>query len=846
MLTNTIRGMFAHKLRLVLTTMSIMLGISFLAGTLILTDTTKLAFNQLFGKISAGTDAVVRQESAFTAEQGTSHQPTPASVLSTVRSVPGVRAAEGDVSGYALLTDTHGNAILPSQTGSAMGLTMPADKILRGDVRIQSGHVPAGPTEVAIDARSAHKHHVPLGSHINVLFHGPTRLFTVVGIVTFGGQTDIGGNTTAYFDLATAQATMGSPGVYDQINVSAQPGVSETALTARLDAVLPRHTEAVTGTAIRKEFSDSISKGLSFVTILLSVFAGVALFVGSFIIWNTFTMTVSQRSREIALLRAVGATRRQVLRSLLTEATLVGLGASTLGLLAGAGVAKGLTALMGALGFSLPSTSIQLHPRTIWVSLMVGTLVTVVAALVPARRATKVLPVEALRDSAPGASAPTRRRAVVGTLLGVVGIGALCAGLFGGAPGIFVGVGVLAIMLGVTTLAPLAVRPMASLIGWPLRVRGLPGELARQNSMRNPRRTAATAAALMIGLTLVVSVGVFASSLKGSFGGVLGGSTNADLFVVRASDGGAGFSTEVAKTVDTVPGVAVVSPTGFGQARFAGTTASYASVDPGSADKALNLDFSAGGAAGLGKDGVLVRKSAAEAHHWTLGSTVPAEFASTGTHPLRVVGIYDRTSGFLEGDYIVSLASQAAFDGTRLDTAVLVLLDKQADKAAVQQHIRAALHDHPDAKVLTQSEYEHSASGTIDKLLIFVTVMLLLAVLIALLGIVNTLALSVFERTRELGLLRAVGMTRTQVRAMVRWESVVISLIGAAAGAVLGVGFGVALARALQDEGIKAVVIPYPHIAMYVGLAAVAGVLAAIAPARSASKVDVLKAVVTD
>ncbi len=846
MLTNTLRGMLAHKLRLVLTAMSIMLGISFLAGTLILTDTTKLAFNQLFGKISAGTDAVVRQQSAFTTEQGASHAPTPASVLSTVRSVPGVRAAEGDVSGYALLTDTHGNAILPSQTGSAMGLTMPADKVLRGEVRIRSGHVPSGPSEVAIDARSAKTHHVPLGSHINVLFHGPTRSFTVVGIVSFGGKTDLGGNTAAYFDLATAQAAMGSPGVYDQINVSAQPGISQTALTTRLNAVLPRHTEAVTGTAIKKEFSESIGKGLGFVTILLSVFAGVALFVGSFIIWNTFTMTVSQRTREIALLRAVGATRRQVRRSLLTEAALVGAGASTLGLLAGAGVAKGLTALMGALGFSLPSTSIQLHPRTIWVSLIVGTLVTVAAALVPARRATKVLPIEALRDSAPGASAPTRRRALCGTLLSVVGIVALCAGLFGGASGMFVAVGVLAIILGVTTLAPLAVRPMASLIGWPLRVRGLPGELARQNSMRTPRRTAATAAALMIGLTLVVSVGVFASSLKGSFGGILRGSTNADLFVVRASDGGPGFSTEVAKTVAKVPGVAVASPTGFGQARFAGTATSYASIDPGSAEKALNLDFSYGGASALGSNGVLVRKSAANQHHWTLGSPVETEFASTGQHTLRVVGIYDRTAKFLEGEYVVSLATQAAFDGTRLDTSVLVLLDNGADKAAVQENIRAALHDHPDAKVLTQSEYEHSASGTIDKLLIFVTVMLLLAVLIALLGIVNTLALSVFERTRELGLLRAVGMTPAQVRAMVRWESVVISLIGAAAGAMLGVGFGVALARAFKDKGITAVVIPYPNIAIYVGLAAVAGILAAIAPARRASRVDVLKAVVTD
>jgi putative ABC transport system permease protein len=846
MLTTTLRGMLAHKMRLALTTSSIMLGVAFLAGTFILTDTMKVAFDQLFGKISSGTDAVVRQEAAFTADQGAERGPISSKVLATVRSVPGVRVAEGDISGYALMTDNSGKAILPSATGGTLGLTMPADKTLRGDVRLQAGHAPSGPSQVAVDARSASDHHIKVGSSIKVLFHGPTRPFTVVGIVTFGGQTDLGGNTTAYFDLATAQSAMGHPGQYDQINVSADAGVSQTQLAERLNAAVPAKSEALTRTEIQKEFSDSIAEGFAFVTILLSVFAGVALFVGSFIIWNTFTMIVSQRSREIALLRAVGATRRQVMRSLLAEATLVGLGASALGLLAGIGVAKGLASLMGAIGFSLPSTGSQLEPRTIWVALIVGTVVTVVAALVPARRATKVLPIEALRDSAPGASKPSRRRAVFGTVLLLLSALAMYAGLFAGGAAILIAVGVVGIMLAVTTLAPIAARPMASLIGRPLRMRGVPGELARQNAMRNPRRTASTASALMIGLTLVVSVGVFASSLKGSFGGILKGSTNADLFVARASDGSIGFSTEVAKTVAGVPGVDEVSATGYGSARFAGSGSEYAAVDPTNAEKLLNLDFSAGGATGLGTDGVVVQKAVAEEKGWKVGSPVTAEFASTGKHTLHVVGIFDRTGGFIESDYVVSLAAQGAFDGTRLDTAALVLLDKGADKLAVQKQIKTALHDHPDAEVLTQGEYEDQASGTIDKLLIFVTVMLLLAVVIALLGIVNTLALSVFERTRELGLLRAVGMTRSQVRAMVRWESVIISLIGALSGAALGTVFGVALAKALSDSGIKSTVVPYGSIALYVGLAAVAGVVAALGPARSAAKVDVLKAVVTD
>ena len=846
MFTASLRGMLAHRLRLVLTTASIALGVAFLAGTLILTDTMHKAFDQLFGKVSAGTDAVVRHEAAYSGGLGTAHQPIPQSVLTTVRAVPGVRAAEGNVSGYALLTDNDGKAILASQGSATNGSSLPTDERLRGDVKIRSGHAPSGPAEVVIDARSADEHHVALNSTIKILFHGPTRQLKVVGTATFGGEKDLGGSTTAYFDMPTAQRLLGTPGEFDQIDVSAAAGVSQSELAGRLNAALPDKVEALTGQAIAKEFSDGVKQGLGFVTIMFSVFAGIALFVGSFIIWNTFTMIVTQRAREIALLRAVGATRRQVLGSLILEALLLGLGASAAGLGLGIGVAKGLTALMDAVGFSLPTTSTQLAPRTIWLSLIVGTLVTVFAAVLPARRATRVLPVEALREATPGASAPSKKRAVAGVLVVGAGVGSLLAGLFGGAGIAMVGAGILATVLGVTTLAPLAVRPLAAAIGWPLRLRGLPGDLARQNAMRNPRRTASTAAALMIGLTMVVTVGVFASSLKGSLGDVLGGSTKADLFLARASIGGNGFSTDVAKAVARVPGVATVSTTGFGQARFAGSATSYSSVDPATVDKVLNLDVSAGRASDLGTGGLLVRRETAAGHHWTVGSVITAEFASTGKHDLRVVGIFDRKGGFLDSEYILSHATQEAFDGVRLDTAGLVLLAPGADRGTVRRGIANALHDHPDAKILTQKEYEKDAGGFIDKLLIFVTVMLMLAVLIALLGIVNTLALSVFERTRELGLLRAVGMTRGQVRAMVRWESVVISVIGAMAGAGLGIGLGVALARAMRDDGIESIVIPGAQIALYVGLAALAGVLAAIGPARGASKVDVLRAVVTD
>ena len=823
MLTATIRGMLAHKLRLALTTASIALGVAFLAGTFVLTDTMGLAFSQLFGKVSAGTDAVVRTEAPYSATEGigTSRGPIAASVLPQVAKVDGVRTAEGSVTGYALLTDNDGRAILTKGGAPTQGYSMAADEQLRGDVELLSGTAPTTGREVAIDATSAEENDIKLGDRIKVLFQGPSQEFTVVGTVGFGGEKNLGGTTSAYFDTETAQQVLGSPGFYDSIGVSADPGVSEAALTQRLSEVVPEGTEAVTGATVAQENSDAIEEDLKIVKILFMVFAGVA------------------------LLRAIGATRRQVLRSLLLEALMIGAGASAIGVGLGVLVARGLRLLMDSVGFTLPSTSLQVEPRTIWLCLLLGTVVTVVAALVPARRATQVLPVEALRDSTPGAERPSWRRGAIGFVILLGGVGAMLASLYAGAAFMVFGIGLAAALLGVIVALPLVVRPLAALIATPLRWRGLPGELAKQNATRNPRRTSSTAAALMIGLTLVVSMGVFASSLKASFGDVISDRTNADLFVTASSPQAPGFSPSVVAAVRSVPGVDEISPNGWGQARFASEAKSYSAIDPATAEGVMNLDVSQGSLSDLGKDGVVVSTSAARSHGWELGDTVPAEFAETGKQRLQVVGTYDG-KGWISDDYIISLAAQNTFAGPQLVTAGLVTVTDGADPVDVKAAVDDALATHPDARVLDQEGYEEVASGFIDQLLTFVTVMLLLAVVIALLGIVNTLALSVFERTRELGLLRAVGMTRNQVRAMVRWESAVISLIGALSGAVLGIGIGLALSQALKDQGIKAISVPVPQLALYVALAAVAGVLAAIGPSRSAAKVDVLKAVVTD
>jgi putative ABC transport system permease protein len=842
----TLRGMIAHKLRLVLTTASIALGVAFLAGTLVLTDTMGLAFEQLFGKVAAGTDAVVRTQAPYAASEdvGTSRAPIAAATLAEVNAVDGVRVAEGFVSGYALMTDNEGRAVLGRGGAPTVGSNLAEDETLRGDVELLSGAAPAGVDEVAIDATSAEDHQIALGSTITVLFHGPPQEFTVVGTVGFAGEKDLGGTTSAYFDTSTAQRFLGMPGMYDSIGVSAETGVSQEALAERLGAVVPAGAEAVTGTTVAQENADTMSADLRIVNILFMVFAGVALFVGAFIIWNTFTMIVTQRSREIALLRAIGATRRQVMRNLMLEAVVLGLAASALGIVLGVGVAQGLRVLMELVGLALPTTTLQLEPRTIWVSLLVGTLVTVVAAVVPARRATQVLPVEALRDATPGAENPSARRVLSGAALLTLGIGGMTATLVAGVDARVLGLGVLLVMVGVMVSLPFAVRPLAAAIAAPLRARGLPGELAQQNAVRNPRRTASTAAALMIGLTLVVSMGVLASSLKASFGGVLAERLTADLFVTIASSQGAGFSASVIDAVAAVPGVERVSASGFGQARFEGAGANYSSVDPATAESMMNLPSSSGATSDLDRESILVSEGAATKNGWEVGDTVTATFAASGSHPLRIAGIYEK--GWIQEDYVISRAGENAMAGPQLVSMVLVALAAGEDREAMQHTIGAALTDHPDALVRDQQGFEKMASGFLDTMLTFVTVMLLLAVLIALLGIVNTLALSVYERTRELGLLRAVGMTRTQVRAMVRWESVVISLIGALSGAVLGVGIGLAASQALQFWGVNSLSVPWVQVTSYVALAAVAGVLAAIGPARTAAKVDVLKAVVTE
>ncbi|HEU0102711.1 MAG TPA: FtsX-like permease family protein [Mycobacteriales bacterium] len=786
---------------------------------------------------------VVRSQAAYTdSEAPDQRAPVRSDLVGQLRRLPGVATATGAVRGFALMVDEDGETIGAGLQANN-GMSAPSTD---GAIRYATGRAPAGPGEVAVDAGSAADAALAVGDRIRVVFQGPPREFTVVGVARFGKDDRLGSTSTALFDLETAQQVLGKAGAYDEVLLTARDGTSPAVLRDTVAAALPEQTEVLSAAAVADERTDLLKAQLSFINVFLLVFAGIAVFVGSFIIWNTFTILVAQRSRELALLRALGATRRQVTRSVLAEAVVVGLLASALGLGLGLLVAKLLVLMLAATGVEMTSPGFGMAPRTVAVSVLVGVVVTVLASLAPARMATRVAPIEALRDAAPGSYRPSRRRAGLGGLVTAVGVAGLAGGLFAGSGIALVGLGASVTFLGITTLLPLVARPAARLIGAPLpRLGGMPGKLARDNAMRNPRRTASTAAALMIGLAVVASVTVLATSLKASIGSDIERTLRGELVVQQVGGQGAGLSPEVARTVAAVPGVAAASPLGFGRGRVDGMVTYVAPVDPATVERVVELGVSRGTVASLADGGLLVHEATAEEKGWAVGDPVPVEWPQTGATTMPVAGIFTEKD-LIGADYALSLREFDRNVAGRLDTKVLVKVWDGADVSQVARAVTTAARAFPDAEVLTGQELDESVSGQVDEFLLFVTALLLLAVFIALIGIVNTLALSVFERTREIGLLRAVGMTRRQVRGMVRWESAVIAAIGAVTGSVVGLGFGVALVTALEDEGVSTLAVPVPRLLLYVLAAALAGVLAALGPARRASNIDVLTAVTND
>jgi putative ABC transport system permease protein len=847
----TLKGIAAHKLRLALTALAVILGVSFVAGTYVLTDTISNTFTELFQTTTKGTDVAVRSRAAISSpDQGgfQTRDPMPQALVEQVAAVDGVKAAEGSVSGFAQFIGKDGK---PVTTGGAptLGVSISSVPELRGATELRSGRYPSGPGEVAMDAATARKHKFAAGDRVKVLLQGPARTFTLVGTIGFGQADNLAGATLAGFDLATAQQVLDRQGKYDEIDVVAAPGVSQEALRDRVAAAIDPRYEALTGKQLAKESADSISKGLGrFLSTALLAFAGVALFVGAFIIFNTFSIIVAQRTRELALLRCLGASRRQVLTSVLTESAVVGVVASVVGLGLGVLVAQGLRALLKAFGADLPTSATQVLPRTVVVALVVGVGVTVLSSVVPALKATRVPPVAALREEAAVAPARSgRRRTVVGVLVTGLGVALLLLGLFKDAGNRLanVGAGALVIFLGIAVLSPLVARPLARLIGWPFASAFRePGKLARQNAMRNPRRTASTAAALMIGLALVTFVSIFAASIKASATQVLDKSVAADYILNTKQF--QPFSTQVAERLAKLPELEAVAATRVGPFKLHGQTKTLTAADPTAYARVVRTETTAGSLSDLAgpAGGLAVKDTVAKANGWKLGTSVPMEFLSTGVQQVPVRAIYKDNN--VNGDYLLPLSLYQRNFSTQADQQVLAKAAPGVSPDASRAAIDRVLADFPNVEVRDQAEYKAEQARQIDQLLGLVSALLGLAILIALFGIVNTLALSIFERVRELGLLRAIGMTRGQLRRMVRWEAVIIAVLGAVLGLAVGAFFGWAMVRALAKQGISEFAVPVGQLVGYVLAAGVAGVLAAVLPGRRAAKVDMLRAITTE
>jgi putative ABC transport system permease protein len=840
-----LKSLFGRKVRLILTVVSIVLGVGFVAGTFVLTDTMNKAFDELFATASSGSDVVVRAVQAFAPSQagpsggGEERDPVPADLLSTVERVSGVASASGEVSGYAQMVDpATGDAIGgfgPPTLGGNWTNTNPA-------ITLRAGEAPTGPDQVVVDAGTASRYDLTVGEDIRILFQGPPSEFTISGIAGFGDADNLGGATLALFDTPTAQRVLDRKDEFDSISVVADDGVDPSTLREHVQTALPPKVEAVTSATVADEQASEVQQGLSFFRIALLVFAFIALFVGAFIIFNTFSIIVAQRARELALLRAIGASSRQVMVSVVVEAVAVGVIASVIGIVAGIGIAVGLKGLLSAFGIDLPSTATQIQPRTIVVSLIVGTVVTTVASIVPARRAARLAPIEALREAQDSSDGGFGRRFIAGLVVTGLGVGGLAYGLFGtpSNAGLLIGAGAAITFVGIAVLSPLASRPLAGTIGAPARGLSTASYLARENAMRNPRRTAATASALMIGLGLIAMVSVLSASLKASFTAALESSLRADLTISTSAS--TAFSRDVAERVREVDDVDVVSELRQGGFHVNGTDAFLTGVDPATIDQVADIDPSEGAMDALGRGEVLVYTQTLDDNGWSVGDELPSAFATTGSDPLTIGGTFDE-NGLIGTDYVVSLDTYDDLFTTKLDTLALVKLAPGADVATTTTAAQRATTDFGNIEVQDQASYREQQVGFVDQLLALVTALLLLAVIIALFGVMNTLGLSIFERTRELGLLRAVGMGRRQVKRMIRWESVIIAILGALFGIVIGIAFGWALQQALAPEGVTEFRLPVGQLVFYVVLVALAGVVVAILPARRAAKLNVLQAI---
>jgi putative ABC transport system permease protein len=845
-----LRGLLGRKLRAALTAFAIVIGVAMVSGTFVLTDTIKSAFSTVFTQAYKNADAVITGKSAIGTGGGGGNGPEipslPASLLTRVQALPGVDEAEGAIADQAQLVGHNGKVI---SSGGAPGLAFSHSPqgARFNPLSLTSGRYPTAPGEVAIDASTASKKHFNVGDSIGIIARGPVERFHIVGTVKFASVSSLGGATMAIFTLPEAQRLFHKQGKYDQINVAAKSGTSPGQLVSQIKPLLGPSAQVRTGQSQAAQATKDTSGFLNIFQDFLLAFGGIALFVGSFVIANTLSITIAQRTRELATLRTLGATRRQVLRSVLVEAFVIGTIASVIGLFAGLLLAKALNSLLVSFGIDLPQAATVFKARTIIVALLVGIVITIIAAMRPALRSTRVPPIAAARE---GAILPESRWAKFGPYaagativlaIGLMLVGLLASGLSTGLALLCVGVGAVALFIGVAMLAPKLVPPLVRVLGWPAkRFGGAAGQLAEGNSGRNPARTASTASALMIGLALVTLVAVLAAGLRSRFEGSVKKAFAAN-YAITAENNFSPIGLASEKAVRNVPGVTVVSGVRAGTARAFGSNINLTAVEPNVAS-VIKVDWQDGSqavTAQLGSDGAFVDKDFAKSHHLVVGSPLTVETPSGRMLHLKVIGITNPPKG--GSPYGPVTISQQLFDSLYQNPQNLFTLVKMEGgvSAANTQRLDAALSGFPDAKVQDRTQFINNQLSGLDTLLNLLYVLLSLSIVVSLFGIVNTLVLTVFERTRELGMLRAVGMSRRQVRRMIRHESVITALLGAAFGIPLGILLALMVGGAI---GFAAFTIPVGTLIVFIIAAIIAGLIAAIWPARRAGKLNVLEA----
>ena len=847
------RGLLAHKVRLVATVLAVVLGVAFMSGTQVFTDTFSKSFDDIFTDVNRGTDAVVRSDQKIQRDFGGSQRARiSASVVPQVGQVDGVQVADGAIQGQIRIVGANGKPTGDPQNGPpTFGMNWIPD-IQLSQWRIVDGRPPAGSDEVVLDKAVTDAQGFHLGDPVTIAAgQGEAHSYTLVGVATFGKAQNYSGASAALFDTPTAQALVAEPGMFDWIAVSAAPGVSQTQLVDHIQqAGLPADTEAITGAQFTKESQDTFRKVFSTFKTFLLVFALIALFVGAFIIYNTFSIMVAQRTREVAMLRAIGASRRQVLGSVIAESAIVGLIASIIGVGVGIVLALGLKAAFSR-GGGLPPGAPVISARTVIVSLVLGVGVTVVSAVFPARRAAKVAPVAAMRDVAIDSSGRSRARVATGVGLALIGTLLLYIGLFVklDSPLPVVGGGIFFVFVGVAVLGPTLANPLSRVIGWPIaRLGGVTGRLARENARRNPKRTASTASALMIGVGLVTFIAIAGQSLKSSTTDLIDRGIKADFVVDSGSFINGGLSPKLTSDLAAVPGVATAAGLRLNLAKVDDKGQLILAFDPAALPRIFAFNVTDGSLDQMGADGVVVDKKTAETHQLALGSTVPLTFAQTGTQDFHVVAIYDSTFPLPGGSYLISTeAYDANFPvNQQVEYQTYVKLAPGAKVDAVRGPIQAITDAYPTATLQDIAQYKNAQLKQIDQFLLVIYVLLGLSLIIAVIGIINTLLLSVYERIREIGLLRAVGETRGQLRSTVRWEAVIIAVLGTLLGLVIGLFFGWALVKALYDQGVKIFAIPYGQLALFVVVAGTVGVISALYPAFRAARLNILNAISTE